>query len=360
MPSKRSKTPGLYRDPVTQHWLIDKWVLGRRIRGSTRTGSLKEAQLILARQIEDVRRAVQFGERPRRTWRDAATKYLTENTHIRSIGDAAMHLEQLDRWIGDLEVSQIHDATLRPFVQHRLAAGRRPKTVNLALGVVRRILNLGARSWRDEFGMTWLDTAPLITMLPLTDTAKPYPLDWDEQRRLFRELPAHLARMALFAVNTGLREQEVCGLLWEWERQDAGVFIVPGSTTKNGDDRLVVLNAVARSVVEELRGAHGTHVFTYLGEPVGSMHNTAWKRAWRAAGLPVEPQTLRGVHNLRHTFGRRLRAAGVPLETRQTLLGHRNGHITTHYSAPELAELLAAVEKIAATPDRRPALMMLR
>jgi DNA invertase Pin-like site-specific DNA recombinase len=33
---------------------------------------------------------------------------------------------------------------------------------------------------------------------------QPYPLSWDEQVRLFRELPAHLAEMALFAVNTRL------------------------------------------------------------------------------------------------------------------------------------------------------------
>ena len=52
------------------------------------------------------------------------------------------------------------------------------------------------------------------------------------------------------------------------------------------------------------------------------------------------------VHDLKHTFGRRLRAAGVPLETRKVLLGHKNGDITTHYSAPELEELIEAVNKV--------------
>ena len=55
---------------------------------------------------------------------------------------------------------------------------------------------------------------------------------------------------------------------------------------------------------------------------------------------------LRGVHDLRHTFGRRLRGAGVPLETRKALLGHAIGDITTHYSAAELRELLDAAERI--------------
>ena len=53
------------------------------------------------------------------------------------------------------------------------------------------------------------------------------------------------------------------------------------------------------------------------------------------------------MHDLKHTFGRRLRAAGVPLETRKVLLGHKSGDITTHYSAPELAELLEAANRVA-------------
>src|SRR5690606_41266818 len=54
----------------------------------------------------------------------------------------------------------------------------------------------------------------------------------------------------------------------------------------------------------------------------------------------------KGIHNTRHTFGRRLRSAGVPLETRKTLLGHANGDITTHYSAAEIEELRLAVQRI--------------
>jgi hypothetical protein len=53
-----------------------------------------------------------------------------------------------------------------------------------------------------------------------------------------------------------------------------------------------------------------------------------------------------GLLTPRHTFGLRLCAAGVPIETRKLLMGHANGDITTHYSAAELGELLAAAEKV--------------
>jgi hypothetical protein len=70
---------------------------------------------------------------------------------------------------------------------------------------------------------------------------------------------------------------------------------------------------------------------------------------------------MKGVHNLRHTCGRRLRAAGVPLETRKQLLGHASGDITTHYSAAELGELLAAAERITNRgTGRTPALTVIR
>ena len=65
------------------------------------------------------------------------------------------------------------------------------------------------------------------------------------------------------------------------------------------------------------------------------------------------------MHDLKHTFGRRLRAAGVTEEDRKVLLGHKNGSITSHYSAAELGKLIEA-NKISATDSRGPALTILR
>jgi hypothetical protein len=73
--------------------------------------------------------------------------------------------------------------------------------------------------------------------------------------------------MSLFKVNTGTREQEVCQLRWSWEVKvpelDTSVFIVPRGFVKNDEDRLIVLNRVARSVVDECRDMHPEFVFVY-------------------------------------------------------------------------------------------------
>ena len=196
-------------------------------------------------------------------------------------------------------------------------------------------------------------------LLANTDKRKPYPLSWEEQTLLFQSLPDHLAQMALFAVNTGCRDQEICGLRWEWEVQvpelGTSVFIVPGLRVKNGADRLVALNRIARSVVDARRGVDRAFVFTYEGKPLGKMMTSAWKRARVRVGLPQAR-----VHDLKHTFGRRLRAAGVSFEDRQDLLGHKSSRITTHYSAAELSRLIEAVETVVEQNGRRPELVILR
>jgi integrase len=294
--------------------------------------------------------------------------------HKRSIGDDASRLKGLLPFIGELPLQHIHDGTLAPYISDCLTKGLKKKTVNNGLEIVRRILNLAARKWRDERGLTWMEIPPLLTMQEVDDARPPYPLSWEEQKFLVKELPDHLARMALFKVNTGTREQEVCQLRWDWEVKvpelGTSIFLIPSKIVKNKEDRLVVLNQVAKSVIDSQRDKHANRVFTYRGRPMSGMYNTAWKRAREGAAdaysREKEEPTSWGfahlrVHDLKHTFGRRLRAASVPLETRKVLLGHRNGDITSHYSAPEIGELLAAVNRICeVNPGKIPSLTILK
>lgn len=354
----RTRTPGLVRRGGI--WHIDKTIRGHRFCESTGENSLEKAEDYLARRIEETRKALIYGERPKRSFRQAATKYLNENQHKKRIRDEALHLRQLNPFIGALELRSVHIGTLQPFIEMRRKAGIKTKSINLALGVVRHILNIAASEWRDDTGLTWLEHPPKIKLLKVTDARKPYPLSWDEQTRLFKELPDHLARMALFKVNTGCREQEVCSLRWEWEIKvpelDTSVFLIPEERVKNGEERLVVINKVAKSIVENVRAQNRKYVFTYCGRRLGKMNNSGWRRARDKAGL----SQVR-VHDLKHTFGRRLRAAGVSFEDRQDLLGHRSGRITSHYSAAELSNLIEAANKVAGQGSRKsPALVMLK
>ncbi len=358
------RMPGLQRRGGV--WYIDKVIYGTRICESTGTSDCKEAQALLAHRMEAARAVELFGARRDWIFREAATKFLTENTHKRSLERDARALARLDPFIGELRGRRVHHDTLQPYVRARLQNGISPGTINRDLAVVRRILNLATRLWRDEADRPWLSTAPLIQMQRHPNRREPYPLSIEEERLLVSELGGHLASMALFKVNTGLREKEVVRLSWQWEVQvpelDTSIFVVPRGFVKNGLDRYVVLNRVARSVIASCRGKHPERVFTRNGRSITKIYNSGWKAARLRASeryakefgrsCPHGFRSLR-VHDLKHTFGHRLRAAGIGFEDRKVLLGHKSEHVTTHYSAPEVGALVAAAERVCELGSRK-------
>ena len=122
-----------------------------------------------------------------------------------------------------------------------------------------------------------------------------------------------------------------------------------------------LLNDVAARIVEECRGQHEEFVFVWRRErvkniedepvmpyrPVNTMNNTAFQSARRAAKLEKAR-----VHDLRHTFGQRLREAGVSEEDRALLLGHAIAGMAQHYATATIVRLVAEANKVQETLDR--------
>jgi integrase len=318
---------------------IDKRYLGVRI--GLRVGAVTQEQAEDRLQIEIARVQCELARKAhaRPTFTDCAARYVAQSRGKRSIDVIKWHVTLLQSYIGDLEPQRVHDQTLEPFVKTRLAAGASATTINRSLEVVRTILNRAARSYRDTDGRPWLEALPpLITMLP-ENPRSPYPITWKEQDTLFRKLPAHLARMALFAVNTGLRDSNVCGLQWTWEVRvpelARSVFVIPPDAFKTKRPHVVILNDVAWSIIKAQRGLHPVWVFPFRGRRINTMNNNGWQQARHEAGLP-----LVRVHDLRHSFGCRLRAAGVSAEDREALLGHANHSMAGHYASADVGHLL--------------------
>lgn len=277
-----------------------------------------------------------------RTFREAAAKYLAEKEK-RSLQEDVRTLRLMNEYIGDTPLNHITMDTLRPYIAERREKGLKSRTINKGLQVVRHILNIAHTEWFEE-GKPWMTYQVKIRLLPQHDQRQKYPLTFDEQRRLFNHLPDHLRQMSLFMVNTGTRDSEVCNLQWSMEIPieplNNSVFLIPSQLVKNGYDRVIVLNSVAKQVIDGQRGKHPSHVFSFRGKPLNRMNNTGWKVARAEAGLRVR------VHDLKHTYGTRLRSAGVDEETRKELLGHRSGRsITTHYCDANIKNLIEASER---------------
>lgn len=272
--------------------------------------------------------------------------------------DIIPRLKLLMPFIGNINLDKIHRGTLDPFILAMQKRGLNMATINHGLKIVRRILNLAASEWIDpDTQLTWLAHAPKIRFEKVINARKPYPLSWEEQDRLFHELPDYLKKMALFAVNTGLRSKAICSLRWEWENridENYSIFIIPDYIEKTHEDKPVVLNQVAMSILESVRGEHADYVFTYKKHSISRINNKAWQNARIRAGL----KHVR-VHDLRHTYGCRLRSAGVDFEDRQDLLGHKSSRMTTHYSGAEIYRLIEAANRVCERTNCGPILRQL-
>ena len=347
-------------------WHIDKRVKRYgRLCESTGTSDREEAERYLMHRLLELRELLVYGERPSRTFRDAIQKYLTDYASKNSIDREAATLKDMESLVGHLPLDRINNDS---FARYRRAREHLSiHTRNQKIGLARRVLRLAATVWCfPGTNLTWLVRSPEILTERGHHGRQAYPLDEREQQLLLSELPPHASEMALFVVNTGVRDRELCQLRWSWERRvstpDArrgwrSVFALPPEVVKNGEARVIVLNDAAQAVIERARGRHRRFVFVSprRRRPLGHLRSAGWDgarrraaeryREWFGMDAPAGFRTVR-VHDLRHTFGRRLRAAGVSLEDRRDLLGHKGPDITTHYSAAEIGRLIEAANRI--------------
>lgn len=369
-------------------WHIDKEIKGYgRLCESCGTDDEDEAGLYLATRIKALRDAVVYGVRPKRRFRECATRFLNERAHMRGISRDRDSLVDMDGFIGDLNIDEMHDGSFEAYRQaRRHPTEPRPGkkkirpvsnlTLNRQIGVASRVLQDAATKWRDErTNLTWLAQAPFINANLPHAKRLPYPLDWDEERLLSSELAAHLEIMGKFCVNSGTRDEEMCALEWGWEQRipeldtptlRRTVFVIPPEATKTRTAdpraRLLVLNDAAQAIVESQRGLHPRFVFTYKDHrhPGGrdrlyTTRTSGFLHARRRASERYEKELNRPcpwgfrnfrVHDWRHTFGRRLRAAGVSWEDRRDLLAHKSSTVTTDYSAGEIGNLVQAANQV--------------
>ena len=93
-PSKRYHVNGSYT------WHIDKRVKRYgRLCESTGTADREEAERYLLHRLHELRQVLVYGERPTRTFKEAAKKYLVENRLKKSIGRDAGTLKDMEPFI---------------------------------------------------------------------------------------------------------------------------------------------------------------------------------------------------------------------------------------------------------------------
>jgi integrase len=319
----------LYKRPNSSYWWCQFTAPnGRRIRQSTKTVDKQQAQEFADTLKARNWRILRLGEKPRRSWKEAAVKWFTE-TERRSKQDALDQIKWVDPYLGELYLDEINREVIDKITQTRVKTGVKPVTVNKMLEVVRVILNTALHEWE------WIDRVPRVRLLK-TQNARIRWITKAEASRLLESLPKHLRSMVAFSLATGLRRNNVTGLEWSQVDLTRQVAWIHGDQSKSGRPIGVPLNSEAIAVLREQLGKHPTICFTYRGKKVTQVNTKAWRNGLVKAGI-----THFRWHDLRHTWASWHVQSGTPIHVLQELGGwseiklvQRYAHLAPEHLAP--------------------------
>jgi integrase len=208
-------------------------------------------------------------------------------------------------------------------------------TVNRDIEAIRRIL-----FWAVDEGI--IEHNPLARPPMVRERRKKRPvMSFAEEQQFLAQAAPHMARIAIAALDTGMRRGEIFAQLWEDIDFDRNVLSVTHSKTPEGEHREIPLTGRLRTVLETSRQPSGL-IFTFKGAPLRRI-KTAWAATIRRAGIPYYR-----FHDLRHAFNSRLVEAGVIADVRKELMGHSHGgdvhSIYTHVELPTLRDAIARLD----------------
>lgn len=323
----------LYKRKDSPNWWVKICHGGRCIQRSSGTSDDEKA-----REYHDKLKAAQWDEvrlgiKPKRSWKDAVVKYVGETSHKASHRDDVLHFKYLDRFLEPLMLAEVDRAVLDRVTAARQRDGVSNASVNRMLGVVQRVLRRAVYEWE------WLDRCPKVRMLD-----EPFiRIRWlkrEEAQRLLAELPEHLAVMARFSVETGLRRANVVGLKWENVDLVRRRVVVHADEAKGRRNLSVPLTDAAVSVIRSQMGKDLRYVFTYLAKPVFQVNGKAWKAALKRAGI----ENFRW-HDLRHTWATWHVLNGTSLHELKELGGWQSLEMVLRYAHLVDNDHLAGVVK---------------
>jgi len=322
------------------YWTDFRAANGERIRCSTRTRNKQEAEAFEHKLKAEYYRVQRLGERPRYTWNQAAVKYVSERQGQKSLDDIQYHLRTLSDLLGNIELAKITRDKVLEIREQRMQQKVKNSqdtvshaTVNRMLEVLRSLLRTAAVSWE------WIDAAPDVPMLP-EDKQRIRFITHDEAQKLIEQLPPHLALMCRFSLATGLREKNVCKLLWSEVSLEARTLTIAAAKMKTKKRIHIPLNKSAIAVLDEADRVC-EFVFTYKGKPVEKCNTAAFRKALTRAGI-------RGFrwHDLRHTWASWHVQNGTPLHVLQELGGWSNFEMVRRYAHLSTEHLAEHVDRI--------------
>jgi integrase len=293
---------------------------GTLLRRSTGTTDRQKAQEYHDKLRAELWDLARLKLKPKRTWDEAALRWLREKAHKKSYRDDVSRIRWFTRHLRGKTLDQVSRDLIDRIISRHLAR-RSDRTKDLYVALIRAIFRKAMREWE------WLDQIPSFKTYMKGSRVRVRYLTHPQAKALLERLPAHQREVVSFALATGLRQGNILGLTWDRVDIDRRLVTIEDGDTKNGEALGVPLNEVALGVLERQQGRHATHVFTYRGEPLRTANTRSWRAALKACGI----EDFRW-HDLRHTWASWLRQNDVPTWVLQELGGWKSEAMVRRYA----------------------------
>ena len=370
------------------HWHLDVTIQGVRYREALETTDKRQAKELEKNRVSEIKQgkgASKAGrEFARKAFKEASTIYLEERRpHVseRTTQFEKERLKPLCKHFGENPLSRFKAENITGYQTARLASGISGRTVNMEIGVLRRML---------KRAKVWNAIAEDVRALPERQGAVGKVLPADLKRKLFEVAAskpewtaAHCA--AVLAVSTTCRGVEIKNLRWQDVDLFGRVATIRRSKTAAGH-RTIPLNGDAMAALSRLlerARALGSsepqhyvfptceHITIDPARPQKSWR-TAWRKliaetarqagrkaaheslsarqglraaiaAWKRAAAPFLGFRF---HDLRHQAITEMAEAGVSDATLMAVSGHMSRRMLEHYSHVRMAAKRTVLDKL--------------
>lgn len=305
----------------------------RRTTGTTDRTKAEEYHDKLKAELWDLAR---LKLKPRRSWDEAALRWLKEMAHKKSYRDDVSRIRWFTKWLRGKMLDQVSRDMIDGIVSRQLAR-RSDRTKDLYVALIRAIFRKAMREWE------WLEHIPAFRTYARKVAPRVRWLTHEQVERLLEELPEHQQDLMLFALATGMRQGNIKRLTWEQVDLVRRIVTIEHGETKNGDALGVPLNDLGVQVLRRRQrvGAQSQYVFTYKGQPLNQVNTKTWRRGLKRAGI-----TNFRWHDLRHTWASWLRQNDVPTWVLQELGGWKSESMVRRYAHMSVSHLQPYADKL--------------
>jgi len=329
------KRPPSPKPGTSQYWWIRYWIDGKEIRESTgfRIGEVSkgyvEAYLVEKKKQIKLKGYSNFSiKQP--TFEEISIEYLKYARDVAQKTSWKRDMYSLNRLSESFSGLLLIDITSKDVISYqkkRINKGVTNATINREVACLRLLFNYAAKV--DKF--FGKNPVSKIKFLPeLNDVI--YILSYEEEQKLLDKCTKQLYPIVFFALNTGMRKNEILQLKWKDVDFKNSFITIRIKDTKSKKPRKVPIND---NLFEFLKNHKNDSSYVFLnkyGKPYVSQDSIKriFIRAYKQAGI----KHLR-FHDLRHTVATRMIEKGAnPLAVKE-ILGHYDFSITQKYIHPD-------------------------